>query len=254
MSNRKRLRPTRRLATCDTDYPVDALTHASLGQSVYKLLRQSLASGRFRPDAKLRIRELAMQFGTSVTPVRDAILQLASEEAILLRSPRDIRVPMPTIEKFLEIRSLRIELEGLAAATAAMQIDGAGLAHVEQLIESNRRAVDAGDMALAFRLNQRFHLALADAAGMPCLRGFIDNLWVQTAPLLASAYQSSSEIARVDDHEEIVSALRNRDSDGARKRMRDHIVEGSEYALRYIRDRHVPGDRVRPSRIASSQT
>jgi DNA-binding GntR family transcriptional regulator len=236
------------------DFPVEALTHSSLGQSVYELLRLSLASGRFRPGAKLRIRELADQLGTSVTPVRDAILQLAREEAIVLRSPRDIRVPELTFEQYLEIRAIRIELEGLAAATAAMRIDDSGLRRMQELLEANRRAVDAGDMATAFQCNQRFHLALADVAGMPCLRGFVDRLWMQTAPVLAAAYESSMQNTRTDDHEEIVSALRNRDSDGARRALRDHLVKGGEAIFRYIRHRengelHATDDRT-PIRLA----
>ncbi len=79
---------------------------------MYGTLRESLATGRFKPDARLRIRELAEQLGTSVTPARDAILQLASEGALVLRSPRDIRVPVLSVERYLEIRAIRVEQKG----------------------------------------------------------------------------------------------------------------------------------------------
>lgn len=226
----------------DVEYPIDDLTHENLGKSVYALLRESLASGRFRPNTRLRIRDLASQLGTSVTPVRDAILQLSKEEALILRSPRDIRVPVLSVEKFLEIRAIRLELEGLGAATAAMRIDNAQLQHLEDLLARNEQAIKDGDLTAALQWNQEFHLGLADAAGMPTLRCFIDRLWMQTAPLIAAAYESFSENMRVGHHRDIMRALKDRDSDGARRAIRDDILEGGEKMLEYIRSHQAHDD------------
>lgn len=57
------------------NHPLDSLVHVNLGKSVYAMLREALAAGRFQPNDRLRIRELALQLGTSVTPVRDAMLR-----------------------------------------------------------------------------------------------------------------------------------------------------------------------------------
>ncbi len=64
------------------NYPINSINHAYLGSSVYATLREALITGRLKPNDRLRIRELAEQVGTSVTPVRDAILQLAKEQAL----------------------------------------------------------------------------------------------------------------------------------------------------------------------------
>ncbi|MEG2033675.1 MAG: GntR family transcriptional regulator, partial [Janthinobacterium sp.] len=65
------------------NHQMDSLQHVNLGKSVYATLRDALAAGRFQPNDRLRIRELALQLGTSVTPVRDAMLQLVQEEALV---------------------------------------------------------------------------------------------------------------------------------------------------------------------------
>lgn len=70
------------------NYPINAISHHYLGSSVYSTLREALISGRLKPNDRLRIRELAEQVGTSVTPVRDAILQLAKEQALEMRTPK----------------------------------------------------------------------------------------------------------------------------------------------------------------------
>ncbi|CAH2790135.1 MAG: Transcriptional regulator, GntR family [uncultured Caballeronia sp.] len=194
-------------------YPIEDedVLRSNLGASVYGTLRESLATGRFKPDARLRIRELAEQLGTSVTPARDAILQLASEGALVLRSPRDIRVL--SVERYLEIRVIRVELEGLAAAADARAVSPAALAELENLVDLNKKAIEDGDLVTALLYNPRFHLGLAKAAGMPTLEELIDQLWVRVAPLIAASYEAFSDRSRVGYHESVLQALRDRDSD-----------------------------------------
>ena len=176
---------------------MDSLQHVNLGKSVYATLRDALAAGRFQPNDRLRIRELALQLGTSVTPVRDAMLQLVQEEALVLRSPRDFRVPVLSVARYLEIRALRLELEGLGAFEAAQRIDAATLADLERLLQANEEAIARHDLPAALQCNQAFHLGLAQAAGMPTLKRFVEHLWMQTAPLIAAGYASFSPDMRV---------------------------------------------------------
>lgn len=216
------------------NYPIQDLNHAYLGSSIYGLLREALISGRFRPDDKLRIRDLAEQLGTSVTPVRDAILQLAKEQALVLKTPRDIRVPVLTREQYLEIRSIRLALEGLAAETAASRVTPAQLAMLESNIRDNLAAIHADDLAAALKLNQAFHYALADIAGMPLLGGFLDSLWMRTGPLIALAYGSFNERMAIDHHWEVLRALQQGNGTAAREAICTDILDGNERMIEFI--------------------
>ena len=215
-------------------HQLDHLSHANLGKSVHARLREALAAGRFRPNDRLRIRELALQLGTSVTPVRDAMLQLVQEEALVLRSPRDFRVPVLSVKRYLEIRALRVELEGLGAAMVAQQADAATLDHLEQLLLANEAAIARQDLAGALQCNQAFHLGLAQAAGMPTLKRFVDHLWMQTAPLIAAGYASFSPDMRVGHHHAIIDALRQRDGPAARHAIEQDILDGGTQMLAYV--------------------
>lgn len=215
-------------------YQLDQMSHANLGKSVHARLREALAAGRFRPNDRLRIRELALQLGTSVTPVRDAMLQLVQEEALVLRSPRDFRVPVLSVKRYLEIRALRVELEGLGAAMAAQQADAATLDHLEQLLLANEAAIARQDLAGALQCNQAFHLGLAQASGMPTLKRFVDHLWMQTAPLIAAGYAAFTPTMRVGHHRAIIDALRARDGEAARQAMARDILDGGAQLLAYV--------------------
>ena len=222
-------------------YQLDQLSHANLGKSVHARLRDALAAGRFRPNDRLRIRELALQLGTSVTPVRDAMLQLVQEEALVLRSPRDFRVPMLSEARYLEIRALRVELEGLGAAMAARHIDGATLAQLEQLLLANQEAIARQDLTGALQCNQAFHLGLAQASGMPTLKRFVDHLWMQIAPLIAAGYAAFTPTMRVGHHRAILDALHARDGEAARQAMARDILDGGAQLLAYVRQMEQAG-------------
>ncbi|KGK43303.1 GntR family transcriptional regulator [Nitrincola sp. A-D6] len=217
------------------NYPISEIHHARLGSSIYALLRDALITGRFKPNDRLRIRELAEQLSTSVTPVRDAILQLAKEQALEMRSPRDIRVPQLSQSQYDEIRLLRLSLEGMGAEQAAQKISTDALQQLRANIDQNHSAILANDMSAALRLNSEFHLLLADAAGMPLLRSVIDMLWMRTGPLIAQSYRHFSEQIATGHHEELWQALACRNSEAARTAIQQDILDGNQKMSAFLR-------------------
>ena len=91
----------------------------SLRSQVYDSLRDALTAGRFTPGQKLSFRFVAGTLGVSMTPVREAVRRLVAEGAFEMRPNRSVRVPLMTRDKILELRDIRLELEGLATEKAA---------------------------------------------------------------------------------------------------------------------------------------
>lgn len=216
------------------NYPIGQINHRYLGSSVYTMLREALITGRLKPDDRLRIRELAAQVGTSVTPVRDAILQLAKEQALILKTPRDIRVPQLTSAQFIEIRTLRVSLEGSGALHAAALMTPSKLAELDANITQNLQAIDDNDLSAALRLNSEFHLMLAQMADMPLLSQFIGSLWMRTGPLIAQAYAHFSHQMAIEHHQEVVAALRLQNGAAAQHAIAQDILDGSDTMLAFI--------------------
>ncbi|XBS68144.1 GntR family transcriptional regulator [Acerihabitans sp. KWT182] len=215
-------------------YQPGPIEHSYLGSSVYATLRQALITGQLKPDERLRIRELAAQVGTSVTPVRDAILQLAKEQALEMRTPKDIRVPSLTQGQYMEIRTLRLELEGLGAQRAAQHISPAVLQQLTVNIRRNIRAITEEDLGSALRLNSEFHLLVAHSAEMPLLSSFIDRLWMRIGPLIAQAYLRFSPQMAVGHHQELLAALRRRDCAAAESAVRQDIMDSHDTLMAFI--------------------
>lgn len=218
---------------------LDTLEHDNLGSTVYHLLCNALIQGKLKPGERLKIRELAARLGTSVTPVRDAILRLVQEQALAMKSARDIRVPHMTVARYLEIRAIRIKLEGLAAEMAAQNADATQIALLEDLVRQNEQALADGDTARGCDLNQRFHFALVDIAGMPFLQGILYRIWLQMGPLIADVYGDGGD-DMLDFHYPVLDAIRAHDGPAAARAISDDILCGGQVILQHLQAAAAP--------------
>ncbi|WP_269932770.1 GntR family transcriptional regulator [Aminobacter sp. HY435] len=218
-----------------------AVEHDNLGEVVYGQLSDALIKGRFAPGARLTIRDLAQSLGTSVTPVRDAILRLIQDEALVQKSAREVRVPVMTLERYLEIRQIRMKLEGLAAREAALKAEATDMARLSELIDRNERAISDRDWSAALELNQTFHFALAEIANMNVLRGILGRLWLQMGPMIAASYQHGGR-AMIDHHHVILQAIGARDADKAERAIVDDIRGASSAIIEQLAALKPAGD------------
>ncbi|WP_245416110.1 GntR family transcriptional regulator [Microvirga sp. 17 mud 1-3] len=212
------------------DFEFKTIDHNNLGEVVYQNIAEALIKGALRPGARLKIRDLAQEMGTSVTPVRDAILRLVHEGALLLKSPRDIRVPVLQQERYLEIRTIRLKLEGLAAERAATVAEPADIKRLEALVGENERALSAQEFARATEINQVFHFELANIAAMPVLRGILHNLWLQMGPVISAAYEDGGR-TMIEHHYVVLDAIRRHDAQAAKNAIREDILQGGGVIL-----------------------
>ncbi|MAQ44653.1 MAG: GntR family transcriptional regulator [Confluentimicrobium sp.] len=160
----------------------------TLTQSAYRRIKQDILAGRITPDAILSERALADSLGISRTPLRAALSQLEREDVIARLSNGAITVRAVPIEQVLEIAHLRRALESAAAARAAERV--AQRAAQAAATDTDRgpdaeayaalratgdlmRPVAAGAVTCGFEefwdLDERFHLAVARAAGLTLL-------------------------------------------------------------------------------------
>lgn len=217
-------------------FNLEALEKENLGETVYGRLAEALMKGRFAPDARLTIRELAQSLGTSATPVRDAILRLIQDDALVQKSAREVRVPVMTPERYREIRMIRLKLEGLAARETARRAGPRDIRRLRDLVARNEKAIAGRNWTEALELNQTFHFALADIGGLPLLRGILHRLWLQMGPLIAEAYAQGGRIM-IDHHHELLKAVAAGDADAAERAIASDIADATDLILGRLQDR-----------------
>lgn len=209
------------------------ISRDSLGAGIYDQLAQALVCGMLRPDQKVTIRGLAGMLGTSSTPARDAIQRMLQDQVLEQRSPRDVRVPVLKVARYLEIARIRMELEGMSAEQAAERATANGIARLRRIVTQTEKAMAENRWIRAVECNQRFHFALASMADMPVLLSILHRLWLQIGPLIAGYYESAHEDL-VRHHRDIIVACETRNGPAAGAAMRADIGEARKGIVRYI--------------------
>ena len=105
----------------------------NLSLKVYNEIRTALIDGQYEPGERLIISDLAKEMDVSITPVREAIFRLISEQGLEMQAATAVYVPYVDSEKLREIQQIRIHLEGMGAAEAARNITRKQLDNLKNL-------------------------------------------------------------------------------------------------------------------------
>src|SRR5215218_7560161 len=128
----------------------------SLTRIVYNNLRLALMEGRFWRGHRFKIRELAASMQVSETPIREALMQLVRARALELLDGRSIIVAHMSLTQYLELRTIRLFLEGLAAENATSRIVTEGIAQMASFHDELIAAEKEKRWSDAVRANWRF--------------------------------------------------------------------------------------------------
>ena len=204
----------------------------SLADIAYTPIHDAIAQGRLRAGERLVYRTIAEEFGISPTPVRDAIQRLVSNGALALDERGVAHVPVIDADTYIEIMTLRLQLEGMAAAALATRADRDD-SIIETLSATHERLVrckQSGNVDKALFENGQFHFQFVRAAGMPVLEELIRSLWLRCGPSVRLLYQDDYIPPKSHPHVLLIDALKRGDPETAR-----HAVEEDlKYAGRYI--------------------
>lgn len=206
--------------------PSQLIGRKSLASIVYATIKNSLAQGELLPGQKLTGRDLCEQLGVSQTPVREAMLQLVAERALTLNPNRSITVPELTRDKFIELRDMRVALEGLAAAHAATYANKSRVAPIAAIHKELMIAKKAQAYSDTLRLNRMLHFSVYELSQRQELISLIESLWARTGPYLNFLYQKPPAVIKPHPHEALIEALRHNDAQAAQKAIELDIIQG----------------------------
>ena len=203
-----------------------------LHEELAERVRSLVVEGDIAPGARIDERALCERFGVSRTPLREAIKVLGREGYVRLVPNRGAIAAELTRADLEEAFPVMGALEGLAGELAAAQATDAQIAAIRVMHEEMRARHAAGDRPSYFALNERIHLAIAEASGNATLERMQRSL---DGRVRRGRYQANIGQARWDqamaEHERIMEALLDRDGPGLAAILRLHLA-GKLAALR----------------------
>lgn len=204
----------------------------SLSRQVEEHMKADILSGAFLPGEPLVENNLATRYGTSKTPIREALLMLAQAGLVENTAFRSWRVRFFTRKDAVEIYQLRELIEPFGLRLAVPQVTAEDLEMLDSLLSEAREAIASQDLLKLSYVNRMFHERLMAKCGNTRLAHVLDNARDQLRAISVQLWQVEPTYEHeMRQHEQILAAVRTGDAECAAERLRTHIVE---FRQRYI--------------------
>jgi DNA-binding GntR family transcriptional regulator len=185
-------------------------------------LQKLIISGEVPRGAPLQQDELARRFGTSITPVREALRLLESEGLVISQPHRGVRVATADEDRLKATYVMRRLLETHAMRRAALRVSRRDLATAREI---NRRLADAAaaddDMATR-EANREFHFLFYERCGRPAMVDRIRSLWL-VFPWEVLLVLHDRTMHSVEDHDELCDVMEQGDLDAVGEVVERHL-------------------------------
>jgi DNA-binding GntR family transcriptional regulator len=212
------------------------LLHESLGERVYRTVRDLILSQVFPPGSKLNVEQICRDLGVSRTPVWDAMRRLESEGLVNTVPRHGVFVLNYGADQIRDLFAVRGALEALAVRQAATQLDTDGHAALEASIKGMEHAAAAGLMEQYSRAAIDFHDRVLATARNQVLSRLLENVYAQILVLrLRSLYLPERIESSVAEHRELFEAVVAGDADRGERLARAHADHVLQDALEFTR-------------------
>lgn len=205
-------------------------------EKAYDALRERIFSGRLKTGDRLKERDICEEFDVSRTPVREALRRLQADGLVVIEPRRGGVVAGINEEEADEVYSLGILLESFAARLAAERTNDSDLKELDQLIDEMTDTLIKDSPARRRRyleLDSRLHSKIVAITANRRLASLVRQM--VGIPVLVQAfthYSHDNLLQSLQQHRNIVAALRARDPEWAESAMRAHIHSARSIMLR----------------------
>jgi DNA-binding GntR family transcriptional regulator len=200
----------------------ESLSNKARRKTEELILKGSLAAG-----AKITERDLAERLGMSRAPIREAIRELVSVGLLEQISARQIVVRQLELSEVKEIFEIREMLEARAASLASANMTADQYKSLEELHLQMKTTAATNEFSDYFDLNISFHTLIHEIATAPRLATLIDQVMRESLLFRSRGLVDEANIrSSIEEHEQLLKALRARDSELAGLLMSRHIQGG----------------------------
>jgi GntR family transcriptional regulator, rspAB operon transcriptional repressor len=208
----------------------------TLTEQVFAQLRAETLRGELRPGETVNEPDLAERYGVSKTPVREALRLMVQDGWVVSIPSKGYLIRPMALDDIREIYALRAMLEPTLSAGAARRRSDADVAALRTIL---RRQSGARDFEQMIEFANEFHARIASLSGNARAEKVLHRLFDEVKrlmflmPRLEGDMRSSVEL---EAHDAILTAIENRNADGAATLMKAHLVAAGRGVARAFVD------------------
>jgi DNA-binding GntR family transcriptional regulator len=194
-------------------------------EQMCQAVKQKILDLEVDPTQPIDEKALVRETGGSLTLLQQALDRLAEDGLVVKQRRRWFVARAATTATMREIFEVRTTLEGMCARLAAERITGEEIEGMEQLLHDFDRVLKQGDNRALLAVDQKFHQRLYQASGNRFLARALDEMYTLIYRLFSFALDRMGSVrANVEEHRDILAALKAGDGRSAERLIQDHIT------------------------------
>ena len=204
----------------------------SLADQVFERLESDILLGKYTRGQYLTELALVEDLGVSRTPIREALRRLEQEHVIEISS-RGILVLGVTAEDLADIYAMRLEVEPMVAARAAVVATEDEIKELREAVELQQYYVGRHDSDRIKYMDSRFHEILYQASHSTVFYDTLLPLHKKVQKFRKASVENESRADKsMAEHNAILSAIEKRDSEAAAVAMRAHVENAKKHIVK----------------------
>ncbi len=208
---------------------IELLRSHSLPMLLEREIERVVLAGEFNPGDRISEKELAIRFGISRGPIREALRSLEAAGLVEQVPNRGVFVRQLSAEQADEIYEVRAALFALAGGLLAQRASDDEVEHLRRFLRRMNDAVERDDFATYSRENFAFHEYIVERAGNRVLAAQYLSLIKQLRLYRARSLMFGNAMnASSEEHREMVEAIAARDPERAYAAHHRHVATAKE--------------------------
>jgi DNA-binding GntR family transcriptional regulator len=197
----------------------------SQSEIAYRILKEKIITLEYPPATLLNEAQLMTELNLGRTPIREALQRLAFDNLVVILPRRGTIVADLNMSDIQKIFEIRLELEAQAAYLAARRATPVQIAEMEALFADADEIISQGNHHQLIDLDHQLHRLLAQGAQNEFLEEILDRLYTHILRLwYVSLHQVGRLAEAIQEHRDIIAAVKAGDGERAAQIMRAHIA------------------------------
>ncbi|MGQ0729640.1 phosphonate utilization associated transcriptional regulator, partial [Acidovorax sp.] len=205
--------------------PLELLQSSSLPALLQREIERLILAGAIAAGDRLNESELALKFGTSRGPIREALRALEQGGLVRLEKNRGVFVRVISLAEADQIYEVRAALDQQIGRLAAERATDADVRELRRLAAEMQRAAQGGRADAYHPLNLAFHDRLAQMGGnaklLAIYRRLVNELSLFRREALAAG--DDTLLTSIREHQALVAAVAARDAARAARALAEHV-------------------------------
>ncbi|TCK93488.1 GntR family transcriptional regulator [Natranaerovirga hydrolytica] len=216
----------------------ESMENKSVSEYVYEVIKNNIVSFNVKPGERISENEISERLDVSRTPVRETFIKLAQEDLVYVLPQRGTYVSYIDLDQVEEARFIRESLEKSVIELATQTFSETGIMLLEQNLEKQRNKIKNKAYGGFLELDEEFHRLIFKECKKERTWSVIQQVNSQYKRVRVLSFIANINWEQtIDQHKNIIKAIKNKDNNLAQKVMKEHlnklIIEKIELKKQY---------------------